>query len=154
MYAVTWLLILFVIAVACILTGLWFQRHRRCRSCAHWTKTKHPYCPHCGRLRDVDFYSEPDLPATSLRLPTTTYAKKPATRTINIPQSFPTTRLITTRPSSRSGRRPQPRVFIDDPLDDMLPIVRDRKTRLPNRTIMRDGTTRLPLRTSFVEPPL
>ena len=113
------LTLLFVIAASCIIAGLWFQRHRRCRSCARWTKTKYPYCPHCRRLPDVDFYAQPNSRSPSLRGSSTPRSPKLAA---TIPRSSSVTRLPDAS-SSRStslndklvrSRRSQSRIFIDD----------------------------------------
>ena len=113
------LIVLFVIAASCIIAGLWFQRHRRCRSCARWTKTKHLYCPHCGRLPDVDFYAQLDSISPTLRGSPTSRSSKLAT---TLPRSSSVTRLPESS-SSRStslndkpvrSRRSLARIFIDD----------------------------------------
>ena len=144
------LTLLFVIAASCTIAGLWFQRHRRCRSCTRWTKSKYPYCPHCGHLPDVDFYAQPGSISPSLRGSSTLRSPK---LTTTIPRSSSVTRLPEVS-SSRStslndkpirSRRSQARISIDDTSPNMTRLSRK---RVADRTEILPSDTVLPIRSA------
>jgi hypothetical protein len=143
---VAWLSIPLVIAAfVCIVSGLWFQRHRRCPTCEHWIKTMHPYCPHCGvyigfQSSDPNLQVKRRTPVSRQYSDLRSDSSKSVTRTISIPSRIdPLDPPSSTRRLKRATHRLEDGFVVFPHIKQGRPT---RETTLPEENLRRSRTIR------------